>query len=92
MVLGNVIKDSWRQLYCPRPLLGRVLVSMQVLNYGAIPVGALLAGTLGSAIGLRPALWIMTSGLALTSVTLFLGPLARSRDLPEPLPTAGASA
>ena len=65
VVSGNVIKDSWRQVYCPRHLLGRVLVSMQVLNYGAIPVGALLAGTLGSTIGLRPALWVLTSGLAL---------------------------
>ncbi len=84
-VSGNVIKDSWRQVYCPRHLLGRVLVSMQVLNYGAIPVGALLAGTLGNTIGLRPALWIITSGLAVAACTLLLGPITRHRDLPDAL-------
>jgi len=82
-VTGNVIKDSWRQVYCPRHLLGRVLVSMQVLNYGAIPVGALLAGTLGSTVGLRPALWILTSGLAMAALTLLFSPLRRHRDLPQ---------
>ena len=82
-VCGNVIKDSWRQAYCPRPLLGRVLVSMQVCNYGAIPIGALLAGVLGSSIGLRPTLWVLTAGLALAAFTLFLWPLTRDPDLPS---------
>jgi len=83
VVSGNVIKDSWRQVYCPRHLLGRVLVSMQVLNYGAIPAGALLAGTLGSTIGLRPALWVLTSGLALATLTLLRGRLIGNRALPR---------
>jgi len=85
VVSGNVIRDSWRQIYCPRHLLGRVLVSMQILNHGALPVGALLAGALGSAIGLRPTLWLIVSGLALTGLILLIGPLTRSRDLPAPL-------
>jgi len=85
VVSGNVIRDSWRQVYCPRHLLGRVLVSMQVLNYGAIPAGALLAGTLGSTIGLRPALWVVTSGLVLATLTLLRGPLFGNRALPRSL-------
>src|SRR6185295_6273380 len=44
VVAGNIIKGSFRQLYTPRHLLGRVLTGMQLLNYGTIPVGALLAG------------------------------------------------
>jgi Na+/melibiose symporter-like transporter len=36
---GNVIKGSFRQTYTPHQLLGRVTVSMQLLNYGTIPVG-----------------------------------------------------
>ncbi len=85
VVSGNVLKDSWRQLCCPRHLLGRVLVSMQVLNYGAIPAGALLAGTLGNTIGLRPALWVLTSGLALATLTLLRRPLIGNRALPRSL-------
>lgn len=82
VVSGNVIKNSWRQGYCPRHLLGRVTVSMQFLNYGTIPLGALLAGTLGTTLGLRPTLWVMLSGLVLATFVLLAGPIRRSRDLP----------
>jgi predicted MFS family arabinose efflux permease len=82
VVSGNVIKSSWRQVYCPRHLLGRVIVSMQFLNYGAIPLGALLAGIVGSTLGLRPTLWIMLGGLVLATFVLLIGPLRSHRDLP----------
>jgi MFS family permease len=82
VVAGNVIKSSWRQAYCPRPLLGRVIVSMQFLNYGTIPLGALLAGTLGTTLGLRPTLWIMLGGLVLATFVLLIGPLRARHDLP----------
>jgi MFS family permease len=80
---GNVIKGSFRQTYTPRHLLGRVTVSMQLLNYGTIPVGALLGGALGAAIGLRPTMWITMSGVVLATFTLLVGPIRRRRDLPS---------
>lgn len=83
VVAGNVIKSSWRQGYCPRPLLGRVIVSMQFLNYGTIPLGALLAGTLGTTLGLRPTLWIMLGGLVLAACVLLVGPIRTDPDLPD---------
>jgi MFS family permease len=73
IVAGNVIKDSFRQTWTPRHLLGRVITTMQLLNYGSIPLGALIAGLLGSAIGLGPAMWVMTS--ALVASTLLVVPL-----------------
>ncbi len=79
---GNVIKSSWRQAYCPRHLLGRVTVSMQFLNYGTIPVGALLAGALGTILGLRPTISIMVVALVLATLVLALGPIRHHRDLP----------
>jgi MFS family permease len=82
VVAGNIIKGSFRQLYTPRHLLGRVLTGMQLLNYGTIPAGALLAGALGTVLGLRPALWIMTAGLVVASGVLLVGPIRRHRDLP----------
>ncbi|MCW2879229.1 MAG: transporter [Sphaerisporangium sp.] len=82
VVAGNVIKSSFRQTYCPRHLMGRVSVSMQFVNYGTIPLGALLGGALGDSIGTRPSMWIMTGGLALTGLVLLTGPLRRHRDLP----------
>jgi MFS family permease len=82
VVAGNVITDSFRQAYCPPHLLGRALTSMQFVNFGTIPVGALLGGTLGTVLGLRPTLWVMTGLFAVTGLLLFLGPLRRLRDLP----------
>ena len=86
VVAGNIIKGSFRQLYTPRHLLGRVLTGMQLLNYGTIPVGALLAGALGTTLGLRPTLWIMTAGLGAASTVLLVGPIRRHRELPAAPP------
>ena len=86
VVAGNIIKGSFRQAYTPRHLLGRVLTGMQLLNYGTIPLGALLAGALGAAIGLRPALCVMTAGLGVGSGILLIGPIRRHRDLPTSPP------
>jgi len=83
VVAGNVLKNSFRQIYVPRPILGRVTVGMQFLNYGAIPLGALTAGTLASTLGLRPTMWLMTAGLGLAALTLLVGPLKRDRDFPS---------
>ncbi|MBG0568512.1 MFS transporter [Actinoplanes sp. NEAU-A11] len=82
VVAGNVIKGSFRQAYTPRHLLGRVLTSMQLLNYGTIPLGALLGGVLGSTLGLRPALWLTTGLVVAATGILLIGPMRRHRDLP----------
>ncbi|WP_308250143.1 MFS transporter [Sphaerisporangium fuscum] len=82
VVAGNVLKSSFRQAYTPRALMGRVSVSMQFLNYGTIPLGAVLAGALGDALGTRATMWIMTGALTLTGLILLAGPLRRERDLP----------
>jgi MFS family permease len=46
----------------PATLRSRVSGAFQAVNYGTRPVGALLGGLIGTAIGLRPALWIATLG------------------------------
>ena len=83
IVAGNVIWSGWVQSYYPADLLGRISTSVQVLNYGAIPAGAVLAGLTASHIGVRPTLWIMLAGLVLSSWVLLLGPLPKLRDLPS---------
>ncbi|WP_424534748.1 MFS transporter [Sphaerisporangium viridialbum] len=88
VVAGNVIKSTFRQMYCPRELMGRVSVSMQFVNYGTLPLGALIAGVLGEAIGVRPSMWIITGALALTGLVLLAGPIRRDRDLPTAPPSA----
>lgn len=80
---GAVILASFRQTACPPELLGRVTATMRFLAYGANPVGALLAGSLASWLGVRTALWTVMCGWAATGVFL-LAPALRNRELPAP--------
>ncbi|MFI2262490.1 MFS transporter [Streptomyces tubercidicus] len=82
VVAGNILKAGFQQGYCPPPLLGRLVASSAFLNYGTLPLGALLGGTLGSALGVRTAMWIMTAGVPLAAVILLFSPVRRVRDLP----------
>ncbi|MGW4688898.1 MFS transporter [Streptomyces sp. NPDC004244] len=90
VVCGSVIQGAFRQAYCPPELLGRITASHSVANYGSVPVGALLGGVLGTAIGLRPTLWLLTAGLAASSLLLVVRPLGGRRDLPTAPPTGSA--
>ncbi|QLE75817.1 MFS transporter [Streptomyces rectiverticillatus] len=86
VVAGNVIKASFQQRYCPPELLGRLTATTAFLNYGTIPLGALLGGTLGEALGVRAAMWITTAGVPLAGLLLLFSPIGRTRNLP----TSGA--
>jgi MFS family permease len=63
----------------PDKLRSRVTGAFQAVNYGTRPLGALLGGLLGSAIGLRPALWVATLGGMAGFVLLLPTPLPRYR-------------
>lgn len=78
LAAGNVIIGSFRQRYCPPSMLGRVTASMRFLAYGMIPLGALLAGALGTALGVRDGLWLLqglfaAAGLILVSSRIRAG-------------------
>ncbi|MFG2586210.1 MFS transporter [Streptomyces malaysiensis] len=82
VVAGNIIKASFQQRYCPPHLLGRLTASTAFLSYGTIPIGALLGGALGTALGLRTAMAITTAGVPLAALILLFSPIRRTRDLP----------
>ncbi|MEU9123781.1 MFS transporter [Streptomyces sp. NPDC048506] len=82
VVAGNILKVGFQQRYCPPPLLGRLVASSAFLNYGTLPLGALLGGALGSALGVRTALWITTAGVPLAALILLCSPVRTVRDLP----------
>ena len=86
VVVGNVVAGTFRQLYVPPALLGRVVTGMQFLNYGTIPLGALLGGIAATAVGARGAIWMMTVFYAVAGLILVLGPWRGRRDLPDPAP------
>ncbi|MGW6919317.1 MFS transporter [Kitasatospora sp. NPDC054939] len=82
VVCGNIVLGSFRQSYAPPRLLTRIVATSMFVNHATIPVGGLLGGFLGAAIGLRPTLWTMTALLVCTGAILLTGPLHRTRDLP----------
>jgi MFS family permease len=80
---SNVIVASFRQEYCPAPMLGRVTASTRVVAWGAIPLGALLAGALGTTLGIRNGLWADLALFAASGSLLFTRNIRTTRNLPR---------
>ncbi|MEU4497553.1 MFS transporter [Streptomyces sp. NPDC023998] len=79
----NIVVGSFRQTYCPPHMLGRVVATAMMINHSTIPIGSLLGGVLGDAVGYRPAMWIMTGLVAPCWLILAMSPMRRERDLPQ---------
>ncbi len=47
LVASSIIARSFRQFYCPAPLLGGLTATMSTVTYSATPLGALLAASWG---------------------------------------------
>lgn len=47
VVAGNVVFSGFIQTYVPGELMGRVTSSVQLVNFGAMPLGGVLAGRTG---------------------------------------------
>ena len=82
-VLYNVNQVSFRQRLCPPALLGRMNATMRFVVWGVIPIGALAGGAIGSAFGVRWALWIGAVGSSLAGGWLLASPIGRMRDFPK---------
>ncbi|MEU9737302.1 MFS transporter [Streptomyces sp. NPDC048002] len=82
LVACNVILVSFRQSYCPQELLGRVTSTALLINYSTVPLGAVAAGALTSAVGPRPTMWIVAGALVAAVLPLLSRPLRGLRDLP----------
>jgi len=78
-----VIAASFRQEYCPPSMLGRATASMRLVAFGAVPLGALLAGALGTALGVRNGLWVDLALFAASGSLLLTRSIRTIRDLPR---------
>jgi MFS family permease len=83
VVIANVIVDSFIQTYVPPDILGRVTSATRAVGFAMMPVGALLAGVLATALGVRAALWILAGLIAASGLTFLLTPMRHLRDLPR---------
>ncbi len=80
--LFDVNALSVRQSIAPERVLGRVNATMHVIEGGLAPIGALVGGFLGGAIGTRETLLIAALGCSVSLLWLLFSPLPRLRDLP----------
>lgn len=78
---------SLTQSVTPSGLLGRVGGVQTVVISGTVSIGSLLGGILGQAIGLRPLLLVVGSGVVVAFAALFLSPVFALREAP---PSAAA--
>lgn len=73
---------SYRQATCPPDLLARVSATSRWINWGTLPLGGVAGGALGSALGVRPTLWIAVVGGCSSGLWLYFSPLRGIRDIP----------
>jgi Na+/melibiose symporter-like transporter len=85
VVVYNITQVSFRQRLCPPALLGRMNASVRFLVWGSMPIGGLVGGFLGAAIGVLPTIWIAAAGQLAASLPVLLSPLVRMRELPRQL-------
>ncbi|MBD0842145.1 MFS transporter [Streptomyces sp. TRM68416] len=84
---GGAVLDSSTNSYLiaviPPTLRSRVMGVVQTANFGVRPIGAVLAGALGTVLGLRPALWVGTVSAVLSVLWVLASGVRRVRELPE---------
>jgi MFS family permease len=86
----NINQVSFRQAITPPHMQGRMNATMRFLVWGTIPLGSVLGGVLGSALGLHETIWIGAIGGLLSFVPLLFSPLRSLKVMPEPVTEDGA--
>jgi MFS family permease len=86
-VVYNVSQVSLRQAITPDNMLGRMNATMRFLVWGTMPVGAVIGGILGGAIGLRETLLVSAIGGLLACLFVALSPVRSLRTIAEAMPT-----
>lgn len=89
-IVYAITQLSVRQQLCPDRLLGRVNATMQVVVMGLFPVGAIVGGVLGDAIGAR---WtLVAAGVLLLACPIVLWWALRGAHEVSDLPAAASAA
>lgn len=82
VLVFNIVQVTARQRLCPKPLLGRMNASIRTVVWGVMPIGALVAGGLGTALGTVEAMWIGVGVGALAVPPFLLSRFRTMRSLP----------
>jgi MFS family permease len=80
VMLFDVNQNALMAMVTPNEIRSRVVGVTRFFNYGVRPIGDLLGGVLGAAIGLRPTLWISVLGCLLGVFFLLASPMPHTRE------------
>jgi MFS family permease len=80
VMVFDINQNALLALHIPDAMRSRIVGAYRFVNYGTRPIGALLGGILGSAIGIRATLWAAVVGGMLGVFFVFGSPLARARE------------
>ncbi|MFJ5631844.1 MFS transporter [Streptomyces goshikiensis] len=81
VVVLSILTRTHRQTVTPPELLPRVMATVRFVSWGAVPVGALAAGTMATWAGPREALWLLSAVAFLTPLALWTSSVGRLRTL-----------
>jgi MFS family permease len=85
VVIGSILARTHRHQVVPRELLPRVMATVRFISWGAIPLGAFLAGALGTTLGIRGALLVTAGLILLAPAAIWASPeVRRRRNLSDP--------
>src|SRR6266699_3591916 len=82
-VVYNINQVSLRQAIVPLRLQGRMNASMRWIVWGTIPLGATIGGTLGTLVGLKPAMEISVIGAIFAFLWVMFSPVRSLKVIPE---------
>ena len=81
----NINQVSLRQAITPPRMQGRMNATMRFIVWGTIPIGSILGGFLGGAIGLHDTIWIGAIGGIFAFVPLLFSPVRSLMKMPAPM-------
>ncbi len=88
----NINQVSLRQAITPERMQGRMNATMRFIVWGTIPLGSILGGFLGGAIGLHETIWVGAIGGLFAFVPVLLSPVRSLKQIPDPEPETDGSA
>jgi hypothetical protein len=83
IAVWNVNTITLRQAVTPTRLLARMNATYRMLLFGALPVGAIAGGLLGTAVGLHTALIVAVIVLTVPIAWIFFSPVFRLTEIPS---------
>ena len=81
VMILDIVGGSIQTAIVPDELRARIAGAHRTVNYGIRPIGALLGGALGAAIGVVPTLWVATVGATVSVLFLLPSPIPRMRQI-----------